>query len=382
MTKLMKNSIVLGSLLSICAAGCVQEETPAPGQYDEQTLAAYRAAIPGMNQLEASGPNASQLAALGDPALYPTASWEIVLGINGSVVGIIVLMRALVDLEPTLYNSETKEFVWGPFPNNDGIGYVAAYIKDAGEAADFRYHYALLRGVDRDLANLTPVIWGGATPDADKGDHGKGITLWDFEANYAFESANNPNFESLALDRGRFVTVYGKGVDENNPANELTFVVASFRDFVAKDQPGAEPVDLAYFYGRYNATDFQVDFLDYEANIDVSTPADGVSEQVGVRMAFLNQGTGRAEADAVGGSLAADQSANAIECWDDAINQTYISLEVTGGTGAITFEDGELANCGLFTQSLDELKVPSLDSIDPAMRAALDQVAATGAPAE
>src|SRR5690606_5509963 len=105
-----------------------------------------------------------------------------------------------------------------------------AYIRDAGEGADFRYHYALLRGVSNDVSTLAPVIWGGANPDATDPDRGSGITLWDFEANYAWEEANNPNFGNEPLDRGRFVTLYGAGPDENDPNSEVALVLASFRN--------------------------------------------------------------------------------------------------------------------------------------------------------
>jgi hypothetical protein len=375
----LKSALVVSTVFGL-AAGCMAEETPA--DIDPQVLATYRTAIPSAAQVTATSPQASALAAAGDPALYPNASRDIVTGINGSVTGIVEVMRTIVDLPPTVYNSATSEFVWGPFPNDGGIGFMAAYIRDAGPDEDFRYHYALLRGIDKDVAKMVPVIWGGATPDATNGDHGAGITLWDFEANYAFEQANNPDVDSLSLNRGRFVTVYGKGYDENNTDNEFAFVVAVFRDFVPEDKPATAPVDLDYFYGRYITPENTVDFIDWQANLDVSEPADGVAETVGVRMAFLDKGMGRAEADAIDGSLAAGESASVVECWDNTISQTYVAIEVAGGANNATFTEGELTSCGLFQASLDELKIPSLETLDPAHLAALDQVATTGVPAE
>lgn len=378
--KTLTQIMTLGALIGITTAGCQPPEENS--DIDQAQLAQFRAAIPSSSVLEAKAPEASAAAALGDPALYPSVSWEIVVGVNGSVQGIITVMREIVNLPPTLWNSQTQEFFWGPFPNEDGYGYVAAYIRDAGAGEDFRYHYALLRGVSNDVSTLSPVIWGGANPDASNPDRGSGITLWDFEANYAWEQANNPNFGNEPLDRGRFVTVYGAGADQNNPENEVALVLASFRNFVPKDNPGAEPANLDYFYGRYVTPIATVDFLDYEVGIDVSQPADGIAENVGVRMAFLNEGTGRAEADAIGGSLAADQSASAIECWDVTLSESYLRFDITDGTGTVTAEDGQLTSCGLFQASLDELGVPSLDDVDPALRAALDNIALNGVPAE
>ena len=147
--------------------------------------------------------------------------------------------------------------------------------------------------------------------------------------------------------------------------------------------PSANPADLDYFYGRYVTPQFTADFLDWEAGIDVTEPADGISEDVGVRMAFLNEGTGRAEADAAGGSLAAGEEGRAVECWNAALSETYLSYEqYLDGVGQGPVTDGDPANCLLFNATLDELRIPSLDDIDPALRAALDDVARNGVPAE
>jgi hypothetical protein len=184
------------------------------------------------------------------------------------------------------------------------------------------------------------------------------------------------------LDRGRFVALYAAGEDENDPAAEAAYVLAVFRDFVSIDNPDAEPANLDYFYGHYE-NEIKVDFLDWEANIDVTEPADGLAEDVGVRMAFLNEGAGRAEADAVGGSLAEGQEAAVVECWNAAIEQSYISFDVLeNGESIASAEEGNFADCGVFTASLDDLGVPSLDDVDPGLRAILDEVARTGVVAE
>lgn len=384
----MKNLMLAGALSTMTFFGCAAEETdpgtPPPDDIDQALLAEYRAALPSMGQLGAKAPEGSvaSILATGDPALYPTSSYDIATGINGAVTGIIQLLDDVTSIEPTIFNSETNEFFWGPFPNEDGIGYVAAYIREGRPDADFQFEYALLRGIDNDVAKLTPVIWGGATPDPENEDHGAGVTLWDFEANRAFEEEHNPDFANLVLDRGRFVALYAAGVDENDPAAEAAYVLAVFRDFVSIDNPDAEPANLDYFYGHYE-NEIKVDFLDWEANFDVTEPADGLAENVGVRMAFLNEGVGRAEADAVGGSLTEGQEASVVECWNAAIEQSYISFEVLeGGETIASAEEGNVADCGLFTASLDDLGVPSLDDVDPGLRAILDEVARTGAVAE
>ncbi len=352
---------------------------------DQALLAEYRAALPGSGQLMADAPESSSFsaAAVGDPAFYPTASHDIVIGINGAVSGIITVLEEVTALPPTVFNSDTKEFVWGPFPNDDGVGYVGAYIRDAGPDADFRFEYAFLRGVDNDLANLAPVIWGGATPDENNEDHGVGVTLWDFEASRDFELAHNPNADELILDRGRFVALYAAGYDEEDPNAEVAFVLASFRDFIPADNAEADAADLDYFYGRVEGDNLTFDFIDWEANFDIDEPGDGLAEDVGVRMAFINEGAGRAEADVAGGSLADGEEAAVTECWNAGLSQNYLSFEYfADGVSSEFAEEGNFDDCGVFTASLSELGVPSLDDVDAELRAALDEAARNGIPAE
>lgn len=373
------SAITLSSLISVLAIGCVpMDDGNGDDEIDQALLAEYRAAMPDRAQLMATAPEASAMAAVGDPAMYPSQSHEIVTAINGSVVGVIDLLDLITTVEPTIYDSSTREFFWGPWENEDGVGYVGAFIRDAGVGADFRYEFAFLRGATNDLATLTPIIVGAASPDPNNDDHGFGLTLWDFERNYEFEMMHNENAGNEDHTRGRFATLWGHGPDENNPEATITIIMSAFRNFVSEDDPNAEPADLDYFYGRFAYDGTTVDFLDWEADMDVSDPADGIAEQVGVRMAFINEGMGRAEADAAGGSLAAGDSLTGTECWDNSLSRSYLNFEVVG-SAPDSYTEGELASCGLFTQTLSELQVPALEDIEPGLRDALSILAETGA---
>ena len=375
----MNASLRFGGAILLFAAGALG--TGCGGEdagFDQAMLAQYRTAIPKETQLSAKAPTASIQALVGDPAMLPAGAKDIVTGINGSVGHIIKTMETIVATEPTIYKADTKEFVWGPYKSDDGFGTVAAYIKDEGTGGDFHYVYALLRGATMDLNSMKPVIWGGATPDEANGDHGAGVTLWDFEANYAFEQANNPDFATLQLERGRFVSVYGK--DAKN-GGEATFVVAVLRGFVPKDKPDSMPTDLDYLYGRFNDGTNQFDFINFESAFDVDKdPAKTAAENFGIQMAFFNEGTGKAEATASGGDLAMGQTANVVECWDKALAETYLSFEsstngVPDGPASV---EGAAADCGAFQKTLTELGVPALSGIDPALMATLDDVAKNG----
>src|SRR5690606_11367647 len=123
----------------------------------------------------------------------------------------------ITKLKPTSYDEEAKAYTWGPWGNDDGYGQVLVYIKKLPEGADFTYEYALVRLTD-DPGSETAVIWGGATPGAGEptdGVRAAGVTLWDFEANRAFEAAYDPDFdENEVRDRGRFAMLFGRGAGD------------------------------------------------------------------------------------------------------------------------------------------------------------------------
>jgi hypothetical protein len=355
--------------LTLGLGACATDDEPtSDGAIDSEIVATYRAALPTRAQLLAKAPQASVSAALGDPATFPSASRDIVVGINGAVGATIDLLELVTSLPPTFYNSETKELVWGPFP--EPIGYSAAYIRDTGDEGDFRFAFAFLRGIGNDLATLTPVVWGGSTPDPSDADRGVGVAVWDMTAMRTFAQAHDPAFDPADHDSGRFAALFGRGPAENDPSAEMTLVVAVFRDFVPKDDLEVEPVDLDYLYGHYAGPEHAIDFIDWEANLDVTDPKDGVTEDLGVRMAFLDEGTGRAEADVTGGQFGGEL-VKVTECWDAAINQTYVDFN---GEAAL----GELTSCGLFATALADLGVPSLDDVDAELLAALDAAASRG----
>jgi len=362
--------------ISLFAGACATEDDTA--NFDEAQLATFRSALPTRAKLEAKTATATTATLLGAPAEYPRATSDVIEGINGAVGVTVDLLELVTALPPTIYNSATNEFVWGPF-DDDEFGYVAAYIKDVGEGGDFRYEYAFLRGASNNLATLTPVIYGGATPDPLNDDWGVGVAVWDMTASDAFAAANDPNYDPANAESGRFAALFAAGPDENNAENEIAVVVAVFRDAIFKDSEDGLPVDLDYLFGHVDGPANTFDFVDVEADVDVTEPADGVAERIGVRMAFVDGGTGRAEADALGGSLASGQSFNAIECWDTSLNQTFLTGNVDeNGSSTEVQALGAPEDCGAFNETLDTLGVPRLQDVDADLLAALDEAASNG----
>lgn len=358
--------------------GCEKKEEK---NYDESVLAQYRAALPANGALAAPVASAATSGfAPGDPAVYPAFIGPIATAINGTIGVTIEMVNAIAHTEPTVFHSEDHTFLWGPHDNGDSAlagDTVALYIRDRGEATteDFRFEFALLRGMSTDLASMVPVIYGGGEPsDADEHtDYGTGILMYDFEANYQFEEANDPSHGPL--DRGRFLSVFAKGPDANDADVDVTLVVSAFRNFVPKDDLAADPLSADYFYGGGLNTVNQgrFDFVDFEFVADTDD-AGTLEENLGVHLALVNLGAGRAEADISGGDYGT-KTVEVVECWDASVNYNYLSVATNGNASPIASE-GNSADC--VSQSLAD--VPTLQDIDPALMAALNALATGGIP--
>jgi hypothetical protein len=384
-------SLFVPALLLACGAAAGDEEPQGTDEptdnagYDVTLLEQYKSALPEDEEVTAvvPGPDGTPnaLTALGDAELAALAI-KSARDINRPAKLIVRVLRAITDVPPTLYDSEKKEFVWGPWENEDGHGQVIATIRENPPDDDFKYSYALIRLVDSDLATAAAVIWGGATPDPDDDTRGAGVTLWDFEANLDFEKAHDPHFDADARrDEGRFAMVYGAGRGEEDNG-DFAFNVAVFRDFVSKDGGlGAEPANLDYFFGHFTGDDgLTVDFLDWQLTANLCDAAadtcfemagDGQAETLNLHAAFVNRGVGRAEAVVSGGDL--EQVVGVTECWDDAIDRTYMGVS---DDGVMVVEQGTCQEP--FAATLVELEIPTLADVDQAGLALMDCVASNG----
>jgi hypothetical protein len=368
------------------------DETPPPdqtddGEIDQALLATYKQALPKRSVLLAPRSPAAAMQAntglvLGQVADYPVAAHPVVEGVNAHITGIIDILEFVTSLPPTLYNSETLEFVWGPYDDEESAedgDKVLAYVKDNGDAGDHRFTYALLRGVGNDTSTYVPVILGGANPDADTEDHGNGVTLWDLEANRAFMDANYPDHG--VLPTGRLAAAYSK--DQGEDGNVLTIVLAALRGFT--NEEGAVN-DLDHLWGHVDDADApEVAFVHINTHGDfIDTTA--AIEDLSLRVAFVEDLGGRGEAIVTGGDLHSDTNGDSVaagvECFDGAVARTYFDVGVTdAAANTTTFaNEGALDACGVFVPTLDALGVPSLDSIDQGWMQALDEVATNGLP--
>ena len=376
--------ILLPLILTACDDTEDDEQTEAEAK--AQLLSEYRSAIPSSKQLLSSATTdfgtSAQLSAsnlrpqsAGD-AIYPQHAIAIAESINHVVDDMIKAIEQVVALPPTQHDSKEKQFIWGPWDYDEGYGKAIVYIQENGleedgSEPDFKYSYAFARvDTDGDLDKSKIVIWGGATPDPDNDELGVGITLWDFEANNAFETEYNPT-PSIGPEQGRFVSVYGHTEEADD--NEFVFNYSVFRNVIF--ETGGSPLDTEVFYGKFIDTDGSelgdagnsVSFMDWVITADLCDDADhcfdekdssttGDNETMRIQMAFFNDGKGRAEASLSGGELATDIAA--VECWDALLESDYFS--VNGETVR-----GDAAACSpVFDNTLSDLNIPTLDDID------------------
>jgi len=380
LTLLFSTTLIVG--MAACGG---QQDEPADDTGMAEALARARAAVPTEAMLRADAPG-DATAAAGDANL-PGFAVGAAQQINAWALLSVRIVRTVVMTPPTVYNSSTKEFVWGPWPNNDGYGNVMVYVRENPPGEDFDYIYAFVRLTpDNDFASAKPIIWGAATPDPTDPHKGTGVTLWDFEENRAWENLYDPA-PPAQQHQGRFAALYGRGTGTDG---DFAFNVAMFRNFLPADGSTGGVIDLDYFYGKFFANDGNtLAFLDWLQDADLCdssqacfqdrdgvTPSTG-NEQLGVRMAFFNDGLGRGEATLSGTDLGT-RVIDITECWTPLIDNTYWA--VTDGTASVVDPPGATpADCGLYFQdSLSTLGIPSLADIDPATYAALDCVASNG----
>ena len=275
--------------------------------------------------------------------------------------------------------------MWGPWDNENGVGKVALYVQKNAAGADFEYSYALLRAAGDDLGEATAVIAGGATPDPIDRFHGVGVALWDLEANHAFDLQHAPGGAPEGQGRGRFVTLFGH---RSQTSGDAAFNVAVFRNFVPERAVGTsdspEPLDVDYFYGRLIGSGGQrVDFVDSEVLADLCDgSADSCFEHDAVSDAeerfdydafFIQRGAGRAEARLSEGDL--NGPVRVIECWNTGLNRTSFQV----GTDATMVETMENGSCVAPTDhSANELGLPTLEEVDPALLSAMSCAAERG----
>jgi hypothetical protein len=367
-------------------------------EYDVPMLEKYRSILPNGNLLTVTVPSQSEeeatgaaerklapqaIDAVGAPAFVPAQAVPMALAINGVIAELLTNLQWVVDQPPSAWNSETLEFVWGPWDNEDSAlegDTIAVYIRDQGEDADdFRYVYALLRGIESDLSTMSPVIWGGSNPDPENEDFGNGVILWDFEANREWEAQYHP--DRAFSESGRFAAAYARGEDEEDEDSTVTWVVAALRDVVTEEND--DPLTMDYLYGSVENSNERIDFADFNIVTDIDDDETKTDlEDLGIRMAFYNHGTGRAEIDAIGGDIEEGYYVEGTECWDADIDRTYLTLdairESDGETYSIIGPIGAADQCAM--PSLEG--IPTIEDIDSELLAALDEVATNGLPEE
>lgn len=368
----MKRFILVGlGIAALAVAGCGREE--GGDGYSDEDLSRYRGALPSRSALTAPmPPTGAAVTSFGtNDALYPGFAVPVAVNINQLIGGTLDIIELIAEQEPTAYDSEELEFWWGPIPGTDNDiedDHYTLYIKDRVndgydplDPDDFRYEFAVIRGVGNDVATLTPVLYGVGRRDEESQDpdHGAGAIIFDFDNDAAFVTEHDP-MPPAALTQGRMAAIFAKGPDESNPAAIGTYAIAAFRDFLPDDaEAGQTPIDVDYLFGNIEQGTEQFDFIDFgfDANVIEDSAAE---ESLTMKLAFYNEGVGRALVDVTGGD--AVYPLRAEECWDASVQQTFLALSVDTGMGySFVTGGGDETACPWDATEFES--VPDLDDV-------------------
>ena len=133
----MKKIALIGLIALALGACSDSEENNDTQNYSASQLQTYKAAIPKSSRLSVnaeqslSRANSTQVQpqAVGD-AIYPAFAVTVASSINNTVTSLIEGLEHIVSLPPTLFDSDEKKFIWGPWDNEDGYGKVLVYIQE------------------------------------------------------------------------------------------------------------------------------------------------------------------------------------------------------------------------------------------------------------
>ena len=363
----MKRLLGFFLMLTLALAGCSGGGSSGGG--DAAEVAEYKEAVPDSMQLSKlliPGTNGRAAPIIGQDATFPAIAVPVAVAVNGVVEIIVTALQNVVDSPYTYFDRENGQVFWGPFDYDGGNGEIVLMVekqdKDTAEEPD-AYAWILFRVPDGfDLAaaiaageqpaDAYPVLAGFSMPDTPEGY--SGFAMMDLNADAAASAALG---ETGPFGQGVFVAAYGSFTDPIDPGTKLEYVMSAFRGF--KDAGSAdEPLDVDYLYGNLIG-ETNLTFFNFVTAGDIITDTSAL-ETLNVRMAFLNQADGRAEVTVTGGDAAG--SGYAYECWDNAINQTYLELG-DGVNVSILPIGGDSSLCTPpFESTLDELQMPTTQS--------------------
>jgi hypothetical protein len=402
----MKRAIASSWLLPLAAFGCGDsDETQLQRSYDDDTVAAYRSALPSEDRLVAEMPTAALDGSMqnADPAAVLAARGVVFArDVNETARDIARTLHTLAQKVPDGFSPRRERFVWGPWQSPTGPGEMTLEIRhDASAELEFRYELA--RQLPDQPETRTVVLWGESSPDAADPAHGSGYTALDLDANSAFELGHGGSRKAL-IGRGRFVIAYGHA---SRADDAVFFNLAAFRAFLPASE-GSEstlpPVSAHHFYGRVaEPSGSVVDFLhaEIEQNLCDESPEScfgavpgnslGASDRLGSSLSgaalssshperlvfgefFVDNGSGRADVSLSGGDLSDELQLT--ECWNAALTRTSYRLTTTEGAQQMMPD----ATCpGRAALSFEELGLPTPEDVPEWLAKELSCAAENGA---
>ena len=343
-------------------------DTGYPQVYSQEDLEQNRNAIPDFDTLVLEPMEVNR----SETALFP--QWmNFELDKSNPLIGYgSDFFQTVHAVEPSIYDADTLEFVWGPYDNDytqlEGDQLVL-YIRYS-ETNNFAYQYAVLLLDSNNVSSLTPVIWGGSNPDPDNARFANGVLVIDFTA---AEQFTETYYQESTGTHGRFSVLYSFTESEDIDAG-LTLVASKFRNYVS---PSNEvPFSGTNIHGDIFRDENVINFARFTGESDVHTHdgcsfdcADSELESWSFDMVYRGSGQGRGEAKINGGDAVApygsgDSYITKEECWNDDFKREYLQVTQGGDSILNVLESyGESHSCSFLSTSISQLSLPNEEDI-------------------
>lgn len=246
----------------------------------------------------------TQQALQGDTAATYQLTRGVTVVVNGGTLLVLGILKSVVEQKPTTFDGSTA--VWGPYT---GPLSPTTWKLTVLKAGDHTYSYTLEgKAKAAPDTDYVVVLSGTHTPALDANgvalkNFGNGTFLIDWD-----EAQKLPEHDNSVGTAG---ITYSRLTPE-----DVASIDVAFRGTRRLDGPGVTDADY-----HYEATPGEGGSFTFATNADVDHDASGLNEDLSIQSRWLEDGEGRSDVKAEGGSLATPATMN--ECWNASFQSTY-----------------------------------------------------------
>lgn len=238
--------------------------------------------------------------AVGERAVFYTATKDMSSSINGGVLGILLVIKQIAQLPPSQV-TETHRY-YGPWTGAlDPLTY--AFVMDVVDGSDIKYAL-MAKPKKADDSAYQALLAGNYHPVSP--DHGNGALALDADVAQALDPAGDHGTGKIAI--------------RWDNASEPRSVEVAFDKWA--DKHAEQTIDALYRFREAGDGSGTFEFLvngDLDGGRD---PMKLAKEKLGIVSRWLASGAGRSDVVVTGGDLPIAEL-HAQECWDDTFTRTF-----------------------------------------------------------